>query len=459
MRVGRRLLGILLLCALVTPGWADQRTQNIDVMIALDKSLSMEDKVGAVERWVDSAIIDQMLIPGDYFTVIAFYGKADVVISQTLASDADKVGLKKAVDAIRGTGRFTDIGNALDVLKSQLASRDSDGREKYVLLLTDGIQEAPPTSKYYSKNGSFNHEFLDNTKTIPEKGWKIMILGVGTASAAKELAGQLQGGYAPVGTKPTEQALSEGSNALFSTVTLQGDATLSSVSAAGRSTLSFTLKANGLKGKTLITLGGIAAVVGPTSLPNLLPQPFSFSLPGDGEQAVRVPVQFPSQMQPGKSKASLTFSFFTPEQFTPTQISVDLTVNTWVQDNLYVAGGGLLILLLLIAAAAFLVPRLARGQPLAFQVLVGDEPLGEGPSTLPSGRELFLTESEGAFSLLVRRNARSVARFSAQRGKLLMTILKSDRFPKVKEAPADDVRGQTFPMRSETGKNLSLKIQ
>ncbi len=280
MRVGRRLLGILLLCALSAPGWADQRTQNIDVMIALDKSLSMEDKVGSVERWVDSSIIDQMLIPGDYFTVIAFYGKADVVISQALASDADKAGLKKAIDAIHGNGRFTDIGNALDVLKSQLASRSSDGREKYVLLLTDGIQEAPPTSKYYSKNGTFNHEFLDNTKTIPEKGWKIMILGVGTAGAAKELAGQLQGAYAPVGNKPTEQSLSEGSNALFSTVTMQGDATLSAVNSGGRSTLSFTLKASGLKGKTLITLGGISALIGPNSLPNLLPQPFSFSLPG-----------------------------------------------------------------------------------------------------------------------------------------------------------------------------------
>ena len=41
----------------------------------------------------------------------------------------------------------------------------------------------------------FNHEFLANTKTIMQKGWKVMILGIGIDTAAKDLAKELQGTY------------------------------------------------------------------------------------------------------------------------------------------------------------------------------------------------------------------------------------------------------------------------
>ena len=171
MRVWKALLIVVALCAaLAAPIPADTRTSNIDVVIALDKSLSMETKIGAVEAWVNSSIIDQLLIPGDFLVVVAFYGKAEVIISQQVKDDADKQTLKQKISQVKGNGSFTDIGNALDVVKAQVAERESDGREKYVLLLTDGIQEAPATSKYYSKNGQFNHEFLANTKTIQEKG-------------------------------------------------------------------------------------------------------------------------------------------------------------------------------------------------------------------------------------------------------------------------------------------------
>ena len=80
----RSFLACLALCAwLAAPVLADTSKDNIDVVIALDKSLSMEHKVVAVKDWVNSFIIDQLLIKGDFLVVIAFYGKADLIISQT----------------------------------------------------------------------------------------------------------------------------------------------------------------------------------------------------------------------------------------------------------------------------------------------------------------------------------------------------------------------------------------
>ena len=64
MRAWKRVLAVWR-CALIlaSPVLADTRKDNIDVIIALDKSLSMENKVGAVKTWVNSFIIDQLLDP------------------------------------------------------------------------------------------------------------------------------------------------------------------------------------------------------------------------------------------------------------------------------------------------------------------------------------------------------------------------------------------------------------
>jgi hypothetical protein len=105
-----------------------------------------------------------------------------------------------------------------------------------------------------------------------------------------------------------------------------------------------------------------------------------------------------------------------------------------------------------------LIWRLTRGKPVKFTVLIDDEPVGDGATTLAAGREVFLNENDGVFSFVQRRNGKSFARFSVKDGKLLLTVLKQDRFPKVKEVPPD-ARGRTFPLRAENGKGLSMKVQ
>ena len=78
-----------------------------------------------------------------------------------------------------------------------------------MLLITDGKQEAPPHSPFYSPDGSFNHEFLENTKEIQKSGWKIVVLGIGDASAAKEIAQELSASYSVVSESTSSQEISE----------------------------------------------------------------------------------------------------------------------------------------------------------------------------------------------------------------------------------------------------------
>lgn len=455
----RRFLAALALCAVLVPhAFADSRKDNIDVIIALDKSLSMENKIGAVKEWVNSSIIDQLLIPGDTIVVVAFYGKADVIISQIVKDNADKKALQGIISQIRGNGRYTDIGNALDMVRGQVSTRQSDGREKYILLLTDGIQEAPPGSKYFSKDGKFNHEFLVNTKTIQEKGWKVMILGIGTDTAAKDLAHALKGTYNEVSETTTAGALAETTGAFFGTITAEGGVRVGGISADGSSTLSFTLKASGLKNDASITLNSVTARIGTREIPNVLPAPFKFAVRKDGPTNVSVPLRFPADLTQGPASGALAFSFGSGAAFSPSDVNVSFVVNTWLQNNLIFLICAAVILILLLALLAVVIWRLTRGKPLRFAVTIEEEPVGDDPVSLAPGHELYLNETAGVFALVTHKNAKSLARFTVKDAKLLLGVLKQDRFPKLKEA-VPDARGRTFVLRSENGKNLSLKVQ
>jgi hypothetical protein len=129
-----------------------------------------------------------------------------------------------------------------------------------------------------------------------------------------------------------------------------------------------------------------------------------------------------------------------------------------VQTNLLLLIVAVAALLVIVAVVLILLWRFTRGRPVRFTVLIEDEPVSPEASTLSGGKELFLNETDGEFALVVRRNARSVARFAVKDGKLSLGVLKQDRFPKLKEPPAE-ARGKTFVMKSENGRNLSLKVQ
>ena len=371
MRAWKRVLAFLALAlVLALPVLADTRKDNIDIIIALDKSLSMENKVDAVKAWVSSFIIDQLIVPGDYLNVIAFYGKADIIISKVINNDADRKAAKAIISQVRGNGRFTDIGNALDALKSELAAKEKDGRQKYVLLLTDGIQEAPPSSKYYSKDGKFNHEFLANTKTIQQKGWKVMILGIGIDTAAKDLAKELQGTYSEITNKLTPESITQKAGTLFGMPVVEGAVSLGPIRADGSSRAAFTLMSSGLAGELHITVNDASVRTGSRSLSGLLPAPVTITVKKEGATSVSIPLRFPPDLPPGTAPGTLAFGFSSPDRFAPSEFPVTFQVMGWVRSNAIVMGPALLLLLLVVAFIVILIWRLTRGKPLHFVVLI-----------------------------------------------------------------------------------------
>lgn len=457
----RRHVTLALLAAIAlaaaSPLAADTRTENIDVIVALDRSLSMEKKVDAVKNYVSTYLVDQVLQPGDHFVLVAFYGKADLLISQTIAGDADKAALKKSIAAIRGNGRFTDIGNALDVLQEQVAPLEKNGKKKFILLLTDGIQEAPPTSKYYSKDGKFNHAFLSNTKTIQKKGWKIQILGIGTDTAAKDLARELEGTYNEITDTLSLDTLLQSTEGLLGSITVKGPLLVAPVAADGASTIGLTLAAEGYKDNPAVTIEAIAARLGGVEAPSLLAAPFQFTARASGQTRLSIPVRFPPELPPGTLPATFSFSFSAGERFTPSELSTTIRVKGWLGNHLLLVIPAAVVLAALIVVVVLLILRLARGKPVRFALLLDGETVPPGTTSLTLGRELYLNEASGAFSLVKKRNARSLASLQGKRRALGMEVLKADRFPKLEDVPPD-VRGKSFVLRRENGEKATLKV-
>lgn len=449
------LAAVALLPAL--PAAADTRTENIDVVVALDRSLSMEKKVDAVKSYVTTYLVDQVLIPGDRFVVVAFYGKTELLVNQLITGEADKAAVRKAIAAVRGNGRYTDIGNALDELQRQVAPLEEDGRKKFILLLTDGIQEAPPTSRYWSRDGTFNHAFLANTKTIQKKGWKIQILGIGTDTAARDLARELDGSYNEITDTLSVDALQRTTEGLFGKLALDGAVTARPVAADGASALSFLLRSEGYTEEARVTIEGIAAQVGSLSAPSILEQSFTFTARPTGLTRVTVPVRFPPGMPAGTSSAVLSFTFGAGERFAPSEAAVSLRVMGWIGNNPWIVAAAAVVLAAIVVGLVFLVVRLARGKPARFAVQVDGQPVPPGTITLPAGREIYLNDTAGTFTLVRRRNARSIARFAGRRRALVLQVLKADRFPRLDEVPPD-ARGKSFVVRTEPGVKVTMKV-
>ncbi len=455
----RSLIAAAVLIIVALPASGDKRKENIDIILAVDKSLSMAEgqKMDSVKRYINTWLMDEVLIPGDTLVVILFYGKAEVAVSQRVSGDADKQRIKTLIQGIRGNGRFTDIGNALDVMKLQLEKYTADGKKKFMLLMTDGKQEAPPNSKYYSPDGTFNHEFLANTKTIQKTGWKVQILGIGTETAAKELAKELQGSYGEITDKLSPENLKEQTENLLGSVSLAGDAKVAPVLPGGASSVTLTLKTEGFTKDARVSLSAIDAKVNGRDVGNVLPSPRDISVAPSGTTSVRVPLKFPGDLPSGTSAGSLSFSFRAGERFSPSEVSITLTTRGIVEAYWWMGLIGIAVLAGLVVVVIILVRRGGGAGQVRFVVSVDDEPLAGGPHALRSGGELFLNEIEGVFSLVVHRNARSIARLHAMGTGLALDVVKADRFPKLTE-PAENVMGMRLAFRSENGKKRELSF-
>jgi len=439
--------------------YADEREEPVDVIIALDKSLSMVEEIDAVKEYVRTAIIAQLLIPGDFLTVVAFYGKTQIPISAFLKTNEEKDNLSATISRIDADGRFTDIGNALDVLAAELEKQSDPNRKKYLLLITDGKQEAPPESKYYSPDGSFNHEFLANTRIIQMKGWKIHVLGIGTEQAAQELAEQLSGKYSEVSSEPTSEELAAKTKDFLGRVDLAGPLLISKLTAQGKGKISLTLASRGYEKRESVQLiiSRILLSISSKEEKNILSKEYQFDLKPEEAKEIKIPIKVPDPPGKGEYQGTLEFFFASEEGFLPAVIPVSFEVRASFRIWLILAGG--LILLALLTAAIIWAVVAGKKIKIRFRLEIEGENIikKEEIYTAREGKFLFIDQAENTIIISAKRTTHSLAKLSVFKKLLKMSILKRERFPRLRDVPAD-VRDFTFQVRFENGSYLTAKL-
>lgn len=440
--------------------YADDR-QPYDIVLVVDKSLSMEEEIGVVKNFVRDSIIDETVQIGDNLVLIDFYGQAELLASIPINSQTDIDRAKQILASIslNQLHTYTDIGNAVDLAQVEIEKLGASERPKIIFVVTDGIQEAPPGSKYVAVDGTFSHALLEKASTIAKEGWKIQVIAIGSSAATKEFTERISGEYVEVSEEPTEAELELTVEEFEGIMTISQRPERLAIPATRENSLGFKLKSQGFKNDAVVTLKEIRLTTPVTQEYNVLNEPLTFTVPKEGEQDVAVKVNFPPVLAEGDYNADFQFIFDKGATFTPGIISLTLHVNTFFENNplllvLLIAGGVLLLALLI-----FLIVKIITSRGVRFRLKVEEAPLKAGKDVfkVSYGKWLYLNESYGRLSIIPKRSLRSIGRVYGIKGGLEFEPLREEQFVGLKKAK-QNVLGQKITVKTQDSAILHVEF-
>lgn len=361
-------------------------------------------------------------------------------------------------------GLYTDIGNALDTLKSTLDSHDSNGRRQYLLLITDGIQEAPPESIYYEgdePDPNFSHTYMKNSKVIKKKGWKIHILGIGINSAAQEVADALSGTFSTVTPEKNEQTgettipdeqLRESTKEFLGAIRLVGMPELRLKNTKGDGTLRIQLENDGYAKAREVQINDV--FLGIPSGRFSIGGHASSTIEPDDIQTLEMDVKVPSELT--DNKGELEFLFAENLVFTPSIVDVSIMQPGFLQKY------GLLILLVILALVVLAVLVMVirsiaskTGQEkISLDVFIGDAK--DASITVAEGTKLFINESLGGIGVSIKKTGEVLGDLTCRLNQLILEPLMEDRFTGAKIS--GNVLEKTLKIKDRFGTFVSLRI-
>jgi hypothetical protein len=161
---------------------ADSRPGGLDLVLLLDKSLSMAPFFEKAKSYAAGEVLGPILAPGDRLIVDLVYGKVDRLFTGTIAGEEDKAKAIRSLRAVVADGRFTDLGAALDAAKAALDELGMPERPKYVLLVSDEVQEAPAGSPYISLDHKLRHPALEYVRRTDLGRFRAIVVGFGVGA-------------------------------------------------------------------------------------------------------------------------------------------------------------------------------------------------------------------------------------------------------------------------------------
>ena len=166
----------------------DQRPGALDMVLIIDKSLSMAPFFQEVKAYAAQKVLEPILVAGDRLIIETVYGRVDRLFSASISSEEDKAKAIRAVGAIKADGAFTDLGAALDKAKKDLDELGQPERPKYVLMLSDERQEAPMGSPYQAPDYKLKHPSLEYIKKVDLGKFRAITVGIQVGALVERTA-------------------------------------------------------------------------------------------------------------------------------------------------------------------------------------------------------------------------------------------------------------------------------
>lgn len=443
---------------------SDERDYPIDLIIALDKSLSMEEEIEAVKTYLKDKIVDTYLKVDDYFLLIPFYQKSEVAIARTIHSEEDKAAVKRVIDGINANGSWTDIGNAFDRLSDELNERYYNNRRKSFLVITDGINEPPPSSQYFRPDGKLVHEFTDDiTELEVFPNWKVLVLVIGgdTGFDIFEDDENIQIKSIKEGATPDEI---DQSAELFGFIeVIQEKMKPLVLSSKGKGTLTLPLAVKYPEPPNIV-IEKISLLTSAETFDNILPGTFAQNLVKEGEDLLSIKVDAKNdingkkKIEPGTYSGTLEFTFSGKDTF-KTPLGVTLHVNNAFEDNPWLIPLIILAALIIIILAIFGIYKIAQGHPIKFRVLVEEMPIPKGKDVfkITKNKQLYMSESLDFIRVTDVKTPKSFAKLSVAAEDLKLFVIKETYFVEPKDIP-ENVLENTIRIITESGKKYHVKF-
>ncbi|MBN2546323.1 MAG: VWA domain-containing protein [Spirochaetes bacterium] len=445
--------------------FSQNNEESKTIVILLDKSTSMVEEIQSVKDYMFE-VVDSKINIGDNLIIIPFYGRNDSPISLTVKSVDDKNFVKNRLKKIFATGFYTDIGNALDILKVEVGKLASDTNKKSLILITDGKHDPPPSTQYKSKEDYANDEFLLKAREeIVKEGWKVIYLDIGGHSDP-EVVDQLATHYVKTEEGLPKDVLTkelkEKSPDLATQIGINGKVIIKPVNQKGESKLIIPVKIENLKNTEVMSIDKVELEQLIIFKTDIADAPYIKKFTEDGEKKIEIPLLFSGDLKPGKYKDTIKFSFSedTKEHFDRRIEEVEFRINNFFQNYLWIFLLIIILILALIIFALYLLYTYLSKPKIKFRVIVEEAPLPEGKDVFKvvQGKFLYLTEDSGNISLLKIRSLSSLARIGCAGKRLKMTVLNDDKIPAGRDIPTD-VAGFKFAIITDKTQQYHVRFE
>ncbi len=198
--------------------------EGLDLILMVDTSSSMERYFGDLTNFIVSGILADYLREGDTFHLLRFADTPAFELAEKYEGSASLEVVLSKLLLLRDKllfGKYTDIISGIEYLVRYAESLPKDKR-KLLILLTDGVNDPPPESRFFGMSQDEVHNRLKELaqKTIERYGWTVRIIiypfaESRTTDKTKATEGTKTGGTAttssdssapPTGTKTAESA-------------------------------------------------------------------------------------------------------------------------------------------------------------------------------------------------------------------------------------------------------------